>query len=634
MTLSPSIIDEVLALVRDRGEVSKDEVLAAWPLDEDEYAVLRDKILALPGIESGGRHIGGFVVSGRRGQLPDEVDSDPLALRSGWEIAAVDRLCELLQHAQLEHLLGGLLHTIRQVRKHQSGNDRRGTKRELAAALVIRHGHDLLRETEVRKAVGKACQVHAPKRWFPGKAGATEFVEKSGFPLELAGVRTTGARPDFELLEGSVVLKPLWKFQREVQRELLNQLSEPGRRGLVTLPTGAGKTRVAVESLRLWLADRYNAHAHSTDKGLVIWLAHTEELCEQAYACFKEVWEAGTQHSPLLLVRFWGRYTSRVETMAEVIYQAKLLPSVMISTPQRLVNLIRGNIQNGQQVICNLSEASGLVVIDEAHRAAAKSYREIVEAFTNLSHPVSVVGMTATPFRMEYLRDNSDQGTVELREIFRTLIQPLETLGTNPRERLQAMGVLARPHFETLETSTALRLPDYDPESLEDEPTVDRLDQTLKLRTDNSPRRLLVHERLREIVAQDSASVLYFGPSVRDAECMAYMLRASGVPSAVVTGATRDAVRREAIEDFKSGEIKVLCNCEVLTTGFDAPRVTHLVMARPTVSQVLYEQMVGRGLRGPKFGGTETCTLIDCKDEIRGQKPELGYEAFRRVWGR
>ena len=633
MPLTPAILDEVIALVRDRGEVSKDEVLAAWPMSEEEYCVLRDKILALPGVESGGRHIGGFVVSGRRERLPDEDKSDHLSLRAGWEVAAVDRLCELLQHSQLEQLLGGLLHTIRQVRKHHTGDDRRGTKRELAAALVIRHGHDLLRDTEVRKAVGKACQVHAPKRWFPGKAGATAFVEKAGFPLELAGVRTAGARPDFELLEGPVVLKPLWKFQREVQRELLNQLSEPGRRGLVTLPTGAGKTRVAVESLRLWLADRYDAHQHSTERGLVIWLAHTEELCEQAYACFKEVWEAGTQHSPLLLVRFWGRYTSRVETMAEVIYQSRLLPSVMISTPQRLVNLIRGNIQDGQQVICNLSESTGLVVIDEAHRAAAKSYREIVDAFTNLSHPVSVVGMTATPFRMEYLRDNSDQGTVELREIFRTLIQPRETLGTNPRERLQVMGVLARPQFEILDTTTSLRLPDYDPESLEDEPTVDRLDQALKLRTDNSPRRLLVHKRLLEIVAQDSASVLYFGPSVRDAECMAYMLRASGVPSSVVTGETRDAVRREAIEDFKAGQIKVLCNCEVLTTGFDAPRVTHLVMARPTVSQVLYEQMVGRGLRGPKFGGTETCTIIDCKDDIRGQKPELGYEAFRRVWG-
>jgi hypothetical protein len=80
-------------------------------------------------------------------------------------------------------------------------------------------------------------------------------------------------------------------------------------------------------------------------------------------------------------------------------------------------------------------------------------------------------------------------------------------------------------------------------------------------------------------------------------------------------------------------EVRVLCNCEVLTTGFDAPRVTHVVMARPTVSQVLYEQMVGRGLRGARFGGTETCVILDCEDDFSGPtRPELGYKAFRRVW--
>src|SRR5258708_4312169 len=80
---------------------------------------------------------------------------------------------------------------------------------------------------------------------------------------------------------------------------------------------------------------------------------------------------------------------------------------------------------------------------------------------------------------------------------------------------------------------------------------------------------------------------------------------------AVVSGSTSAATRRLVIERFKRAELRVLCNCEVLTTGFDAPRVTHVVMARPTVSQVLYEQMVGRGPRGVKFGGTQVCTILD-----------------------
>jgi superfamily II DNA or RNA helicase len=71
----------------------------------------------------------------------------------------------------------------------------------------------------------------------------------------------------------------------------------------------------------------------------------------------------------------------------------------------------------------------------------------------------------------------------------------------------------------------------------------------------------------------------------------------------------------------------------VLATGFDAPRVTHVVVARPTVSQVLYEQMIGRGMRGKKFGGTDVCVILDCVDEMSGPvRPELGYRRFRRVW--
>jgi superfamily II DNA or RNA helicase len=57
-------------------------------------------------------------------------------------------------------------------------------------------------------------------------------------------------------------------------------------------------------------------------------------------------------------------------------------------------------------------------------------------------------------------------------------------------------------------------------------------------------------------------------------------------------------------------------------------------MARPTVSQVLYEQMLGRGLRGPKFGGTEQCVIIDCEDNYRADRPRLGYQLFRDVWGK
>lgn len=114
---------------------------------------------------------------------------------------------------------------------------------------------------------------------------------------------------------------------------------------------------------------------------------------------------------------------------------------------------------------------------------------------------------------------------------------------------------------------------------------------------------------------------------------MAFLLRQRGIEAAFISGNTRDVTRRKIIGDFKAGQIQVLCNCEVLTTGFDAPKVTHVVLARPTVSQVLYEQMVGRGLRGEKFGGTATCQVVDLEDHYKSERPELGYKRFRVLWG-
>ena len=82
-------------------------------------------------------------------------------------------------------------------------------------------------------------------------------------------------------------------------------------------------------------------------------------------------------------------------------------------------------------------------------------------------------------------------------------------------------------------------------------------------------------------------------------------------------GTTRPATRRATVERFRNNELSVLCNYGVLTTGFDAPSVRCVVVARPTASHVLYEQMVGRGMRGPAFGGTERCLVIDVDDNIR-----------------
>src|SRR5262249_31710062 len=161
---------------------------------------------------------------------------------------------------------------------------------------------------EIRTMVAKRSRVANPARWIPGKGTALQFVRAACFPREFMGIPADDAPADFEYLEGRLDLKPLEHFQLEVQAKLARVLQTPGGRAIVTLPTGGGKTRVAVDSVRDYLSARWHEGASQTGRA-VLWLAHTEELCEQAYLCFRQVWQASHAVCPLLLIRFWGRYT-------------------------------------------------------------------------------------------------------------------------------------------------------------------------------------------------------------------------------------------------------------------------------------------------------------------------------------
>ena len=100
-----------------------------------------------------------------------------------------------------------------------------------------------------------------------------------------------------------------------------------------------------------------------------------------------------------------------------------------------------------------------------------------------------------------------------------------------------------------------------------------------------------------------------------------------------VDGSTPRATRENIISKFKMQEINVLCNYEVLSTGFDAPKVDCVFLARPTASVVLYSQMIGRGLRGPAIGGKESCLIVNVKDNFLNL-PSIDkmYQVFEDYW--
>ena len=214
----------------------------------------------------------------------------------------------------------------------------------------------------------------------------------------------------------------------------------------------------------------------------------------------------------------------------------------------------------------------GLVVCDEAHHAAAGTYRKIFDHF----RPEKLIGFTATPNRGDKVRLNDVFQKIIFQRDLRWGIENGYLCG------IQCLRVNIGYDLSAVHT----RQGDYAP---------GELDQAMDGTAD------AIAEAYQKYA---KGATLIFAVSVRHAREIA-----DKIPGAVVvTGETRD--RAAIIRAFTDGEIPVLVNCMVFTEGTDIPRVETVMVARPTQSESLYCQMVGRGTR--LYPGKEKLVLIDC----------------------
>lgn len=133
--------------------------------------------------------------------------------------------------------------------------------------------------------------------------------------------------------------------------------------------------------------------------------------------------------------------------------------------------------------------------------------------------------------------------------------------------------------------------------------------------------------------------ILFFGCSVEHSRQIALMLKMLyGMKTAYVDSKTDSDARSAAIESFRSGDLEVLCNFDVLTAGFDAPNIDCVFVGRPVRSTLLYTQMIGRGMRGTKSGGTEDVVLIDIDDNFQlayrqnESLARVGWMVYSEYW--
>ena len=407
--------------------------------------------------------------------------------------------------------------------------------------------------------------------WRAGSNLPKKFLHEIRLPISLANSPSSDPRQPMELIQPYRQPLPLLPFQNSVKNRIISSL-EDGKRGLVVMPTGSGKTRTAIQSIGEYLSQK------SGEYNGIVWLADRDELCEQAAESFTTLLPFMVDEM-IPLWRYWGSREIEVSHNGSDL----MIEGIVVTSHQQMSK----RMKEGDPIAKAIIESAKIVIIDEAHRWL--DWNEALSRKIDHSNPhCKIIGLTATPFRRES-RDNSRL----LNMYGRNLITPFEEAIRNPDYTLNRL---------TEEKVLATRI-DVNPEEF-----------GCRFAADSTPM-VRMNEGLgviERLIMAGSKSIIVFTESVAQAKQISVCLSISGVESAHLDSNTPPSTRRRIIERFRNGQITVLLNYMILTTGFDSPAIDTVIILRKHNSEDLpvIQQMIGRGLRGPLFGGTKECTVI------------------------
>ncbi len=527
------------------------------------------------------------------------------------------------------------------------------------------------------------------------------------------------------------------------------------KRKMITFPTGSGKTRMVAEAIIKWLNDGKPAVSkQQSDSKFVLWVAQSQELCEQAFSMFKTVFEYTGKHGTTLhMHRFWGSGGKLPDMDLDNLLDEK---GVIVATIQSLHKL------HGSGQLEDLANMTSCIIVDEAHHATASSYSEVLREmgfnWNNTKAEIStkgiiLIGLTATPFRGagsgpdteklkrrfngvyfpeipyvdgienfkphalvdcqtyaytgEYVnilgeRSYDRDGYIDDKDYFWRItrwdgeshsdghvqdrdewtferkknieFQPTRTgeyeitlkvidnegdhdtatarlhvrknlnVGEIEMEKRQKMlyekltkrNILCNVYHVVLK-SKKYNMTKQDVEHVRMWGEFSK--ETLKSIEEDHDRNLMIVKEIDKLKKIGMNKILFFGCSVDHSRIISVLLQTMyNIRTKYVDSNVGIDARINTIDEFKRGDLEVLCNFNILTTGFDAPNIDCVFVGRPIRSTLLYTQIIGRGMRGTKTGGTENMMLVDIDDNFQlknGQNldiAKLGWRMFSDYW--
>lgn len=222
------------------------------------------------------------------------------------------------------------------------------------------------------------------------------------------------------------------------------------------------------------------------------------------------------------------------------------------------------------------------VILDECHRSRTNTYEKFLG---RLENDYKLLGCTATPERLD------GKSLLDIYDCVSYKKNIIDLVKSGELCNIKAYRIKTHCKITT-------RCADFSPVEL----------KTLDLEKRNE---IIISTFFENCV---SKKTIIFCLSVDHSIKISKILQEKGINAKAVWGQMPYKERKQTIEDFKSGDIDVLCNCQLLTEGFDAPCIEAIIIARPTKSKSLYCQMVGRGVRN--FPGKNYCYLYELGDNV------------------
>lgn len=359
---------------------------------------------------------------------------------------------------------------------------------------------------------------------------------------------------------------------RDYQKEAVDKIKENHLKGVdkqvLVMATGLGKTVVFTRLI--------SDMTKQTGKKALI-LAHREELLEQA----KDK-----------LIKTDGDLKIEIEKAEQ---HASPDADVIVASVPTLGRT------NSERIMKFDPKDFCTIIIDEAHHASADTYRNVLETFgvlkdksdANWNKELLLLGVTATPSR------NDNKGIDKIFDKVTYEYGIIKAIEDGWLVRIKAFRVDTASDLSKVHKTAG----DFN---------LGELSEAVNTEDRNG----LVVSAYKRLTPDKKA--LCFAVDVQHTIDLCKRFNDEGVPSSYVTGSTPKEERHQALLDFKEGKIKVLVNCAVLTEGFDEPTIDVILMARPTQSGILFQQMIGRGTRLSE--GKEFLTIIDFHDNTYRQK--------------